>query len=119
MKILTSGVRVWSKCHRRSIVNTVSQSCVSEGKVGGKCDNSLYQTKVHNSNPRATKNVRAGELKKSRNEEERAKPHYVYRSGSKVVHAVEAPSQLATDVVHRREALSSRKPSLSSHLKSP
>ena len=52
--------------------------------------------KVHNSNPAATMNVGAGELMESRNEDNRAKPHYVSRSGSKVVQAVEAPSQLAT-----------------------
>ena len=36
-EILTSGVRAVSECHRRGIVKTVSQSCVSQGKVGGKC----------------------------------------------------------------------------------
>ena len=119
IEILTSGVRDLSECHKSIIANTVSQSCVSQGKVGCKCNNSLYQTKVQNSNTRETKNVGAGELKESKNEEDRTKPHYVYRSGSKVVHAVEAPSQLATDVVPKREALSSRKPSLLSRLTSP
>ena len=53
--------------------------------------------------PRHTHSARAGELKASRNEEDGAKPHCVYRSGLMVVHAVEAPSQLATDALQKRE----------------
>ena len=78
--------------------------------MGCKCDNN---------NPSATQGAGARELKASRNEEDRAKPHCVYRSGAMVVQAVEAPSQLATDAVRKRDALSSRKPSLLSCLKSP
>ena len=92
-----------SKCHRRSIVK-LSVSHVSV-KVRWEANvyNSLYRTKVHNSNPAATWNVGAGEPEDSRNEEDRAKPHYLYRSGSRVEQAVEAPGQLVTVSVQRRE----------------
>ena len=49
---------------------------------------SLYQAKVHNGNLAATSNVGAGKPEDSRNEGDRATPHYVYRSGMRMVQAV-------------------------------
>ena len=87
-----------SECHRRSIVKPLVSHVSDKVRSKANVYNSLYRTKVHNPNPAATWNVGAGELEDSRNEEDRAKPHYVYRSGSQGVQAVEAPSQLTTAV---------------------
>ena len=94
--ILTSGRKAVSECHRRSIVKPLVSHVSDKVRSKANVYNSLYQTKVHNSNPAATWNVGAGELGDCRNEEDRAKPHY--RSGSQGVQAVEAPGQLATEL---------------------
>ena len=108
-----------SECHRRSNGKTVSQSCASQGKVGGKGMKTTCTEPRHtNGNPTVRINVGVGKPEDPSNEGDRATPHYVYCSGIRKRQAAEAPSYITTLSIPKREEQASRNPRVTTRQKS-
>ena len=105
--MLTSGTQCCEQMSHKEYCKAVSQSCVSHGKVGGKCLKQPEPNQHTQQQSAATSNVVAGKPVDFRNKGDRDTP---YRSGISMGQPVEASGQLATVSILKQEKIVQQEP---------